>query len=349
MYWIISKENNFVKIVYIMYKDKYYKYKTKYLEWLKDQKEGSGSLDPDKGDGKDEDILESVPDSELEFDSEEEQEFNKDLEEKVNNRQNFEGFDADPGADFITDDLQQDTFDIGMYGKARGKTFEFDDFDNNEFVRLGRPNKLKILMINNKNSFDDFTEKYGCINKKDNKLYIEWNKVNKHYKGIYITSAALSDRDDTIPFMGRTKENWIDYDFNHLDDVVIFKKYRNLVHSRKISRPFKGHAVDNYSVEETEFSRITDPITNDKILLIDDIKSFDKFTRTYGIVTPSKTSNPFISIKWNQVKKDYDGIYIDKDNDFEKDRFAKAYLNNKIYDSWWEKSNVEAGVVYLFR
>jgi hypothetical protein len=326
-----------------MYKYKYNKYKTKYFKLLQE----NGSINPDNGDGQNEEVLENVPDDELEVNTIAESEFDEKLEEMTLSRKNFEGFDSDSGGDFISEDLQQEIFDIGIFGKIRGKTYDPSKFDSNQFTKLRYPSKNKILVLKDKDSFDSFTEKYGYINKKDKKLYIRWGKVSKKFKGVYIKSSVLNNREEDIPYMGRTVSNWINYDFNRLDEVVIFKPYRNLVSNRAISRPFKGHVTDEYGVDENEFSRISDPITNDKILLIDDIKSFDKFTVRYGYVKTVEKTN-VIDIDWKKVKHDYDGLYIDKDNDFYDDRYNKAFYYDKLYNSWWSHNSIEQGVVYLF-
>ena len=327
-----------------MYKQKYYKYKNKYTKWIKE----NGLNDPDIGDEDHVENLEYVPDEELDIDRLNEEEIDENLEKMLMKRQNFEGFETDSSIEYVSEDLQQDIFDVGLLGKARGKSFDFGDFDKDEFIQLNKPNKSKILRINNKDSFDTFTEKYGAINKKDKKVHIKWDLVNKDYKGVFIESSALSDRDDTIPFMGRTVPNWVEYDFNHLDEVIIFKKYRNLQHSKEISRPFKGNVVDEYAIDETEFSRITEPITNNKILLIDDIRGFDKFTAKYGLVKTKKNGS-FIDINWDNLRIDYDGFYIDKDNNFNEDRYENAFYDGKLYKSWWIKNEIESGVVYLFK
>lgn len=306
--------------------------------------------DPDKGDGYDNDDLISVSDDELELlkHDNEYNEINNKVASMAQSRNNFEDFDIDPGNDYITDQLQQEIFDVGMFGKARGKAYNGEEFDRNDFIDMNmKHDSDKILIVNNKNSFDDFTEKYGYINKKDNQLYIKWDQVNKHYKGIYIQSSALDDRDDIIPYKGKTVKNWINYDFNKLDDVIIFKKYRTLIHEKKVSKPFKGHVVDSFGVDSNEFVSISEPIQNNKILVINDIKSFDKFTKKYGVVTPSKQM-PFITIKWNNVSDDYDGITIQEDKFFKKNRYSKAFFNSNLYNSWWEKSGIASNVVYLF-
>ena len=303
-----------------------------------------GFTDPDKGDGYGNDDLIIVSDDELELvkqkQDEDEIEMDNKIESIAQSGTNFQGLDIDQ--------LHQEIFDIGMFGKARGKSYTIEQFDKTEFIDMNmKHNNDKILIVNNKNSFDDFTEKYGYINKKDKQLYIKWDQVHRHYKGIYIQSSALDDRDDTIPYKGKTVQNWINYDFNKLDDVIIFKKYRSLIRQKEVSKPFKGHVVDSFGIDSNEFVGISEPIQNNKILVINDIKSFDKFTKKYGVVTPSKQLS-FISIKWNKVSDDYDGITIQEDKFFKKNRYSKAFMNNNLYNSWWEKSGIATNVIYLF-
>jgi len=328
-----------------MYKEKYYKYKNKHKKWIRE----NNFVDPDKGDGYNDDNPESVSDEELVLRDIPDEELDKSLEEKVNDDiQQFQGFDTKAGNDVITENLNQKVMDVGLFAKARGKVCSYDDFEKKDFIHFNnKPNKTKILELDNKNSFDSFTEKYGFIDKKDKNVYIKWDQVNKKYKGIYVASSVLSDRDDTIPYMGKTKANWVNHDLKekYLDKAIIFQKYRNIMHRKEINDPFNGYVVDSYAIEENELAKIFEPINGDKkILFIDDVKSFDKFTKKYGFVKQSD-----IMIKWNKVKNDYEGVYIDKDNYFEKNRKEKAYFNDQLCNSWWDNSNIVSGLVYLFR
>lgn len=326
-----------------MYKEKYYKYKNKHNKWLQE----NNFVDPDKGDGYNEDNPESVSDDELILRDIPDEELSESLESSVNNdKQQFEGFDTKSGNDIITENLNQTNIDVGLFAKARGKLFDYSDFNKSDFIYFNnKPNKSKILHLDNHNSFDEFTEKYGFINK-DKNLYIKWDQVNKKYKGIYVASSVLNDREETIPYMGKTVQNWVNNDLRgqYLDKAIIFQKYRNIIREKEIQKPFHGYVVDSYAIDD-ELTKISDPIERDKkILLIDDVRSFDKFTGKYGFIDKSD-----ISIKWDKVKKDYDGISIDKDNFFEKNRRHKAYFHDQLYDSWWEKSNIVAGLAYLFK
>lgn len=332
-----------------MYKEKYHKYKNKHLKWVQEH----GFTDPDNGDGYDEDNPDNVPDDELEMRDIPDDELTESLEDAVeNDPQEFEGFNTGSTDDIISeDDLNQKVLDIGQFAKARGQSFDIDEFDKKCFIHLeNKPNKMKILSIDDTNSFDDFTNKYGYI--ENNNIYIRWDEVSRKYKGVLIASSSQGERqeDDTIPYKGKTKPNWVIHDLksSNLDKVLIFKKYHNLIHKKEIEKPFNGYVIDNYGVDEDEWTRITDTVTKDKVLFIDDIKAFDKFTKKYGSVKESD-GIPYININWKKVKKDYNGISIDKDNYFETNRHDKAYFNDKLCDSWWERSNIVSGLAYLFR
>ena len=180
---------------------------------------------------------------------------------------------------------------------------------------------------------------------KNKKLFINWAKVAKDYKGIHINNSVLGDRSDTIPYQDRTTADyWLYYDYNMINDVVIFHKVRDMITFKEIRKPFQGLMVDEYAISESDFVRYSDPITFDKILLIDDVKSFDKFTNKYGKLTKGK----YIDINWNRVNRDYDGFYIDKDNDFYNERKNKAFYKNEEYVSWLKQNKIYKGIVYLF-
>lgn len=243
--------------------------------------------------------------------------------------------------------LEKDLVDVGLHGVMQGKVFEYADFEENEYIKFGSGNIKKILVINNIDSFDKFTEKYGKMNKKEKKVHVQWNLVAEHYRGIYIETSALGSRKDIMPYKNKTTtENWLNYDYDYLDKVIIFVKPRKIIHHKTIDSPFHGKVVDHYSIDDNDFVHISAPIIHDKILSIDDTKSFDKFTNRYGYLK-TKNNKPRIYIKWNNVKKDYDGIYIDKDADLS-DRYNTAFYNDKKYKSWFKKSDIIPGMVYLF-
>jgi len=245
----------------------------------------------------------------------------------------------------IFHDETQTIIDIGLYGKARGKIYEENDFDTSLFIKLeNTPSISKILLIDNTADFDEFTSQYGKINKKDNNIYISWDIVAKKYKGFYLKSVAINNREEDIPYNGKTIKSWIYNDFKNIDKIIIFKKIIiPNIKLKTITKPFKAKIVDSYSIKEDEFLKITDPIIHSGILFIDNIKSFDKFTNKYGSILKSD-----IIINWIQVAKDYDGFCIDKNNNFEKDRYEKAFYENKLFTSWWNLSKLIAGMIYIF-
>ena len=318
-----------------MYKEKYYKYKNKYFNLI-------GGEDPDKVDAYDSPDLKEAPIEIYDVSLEDAEEFFDELEDKALEKENFIGFET-KGIDIVTEDLQQQIIDIGEFGKTRGKKYNIEEFDADLFASVKRPNKNKILSLKTVDEFDTFTNKYG--RKKNKKVFIKWDKVAKDYKGIYITESVLGDRSDTIPYQNRTTtDNWLFYDYNMLDDVIIFNKLRNLINFKEIHEPFRGQVVDEYAIPTNEFAKYYDKITFDKILLINDVKSFDKFTNKYGKVVKDK----YIDIDWKRVNRDYAGFYIDKDNDFFKKRKNRAYFKNEEFESWIKKDKLYKGLVYIF-
>ena len=303
--------------------------------------------EPDIPDAYDRDILNEFTEQDF-IENEQMDEFDEQVQEAVDEKEQFLGFDIDPSIDFINEDLQQDIVDIGIKGDVRGREYEYKDFEQKDFININKKNTTKILLINDRNSFDTFTSRYGELNKKEDKIFINWKNVANDYKGIYISSSSLGFRDDDIPYKDIiTKENWLDYDYNYIDKVIIFKKTRDIIYEKHIDKPFNGKVVDEYAISEEEFVDIHEENAQDKILLIADVADFDKFTNIYGSINTSH-GKTYININWRKVNRDYDGFYIDKDNDFYDDRYRRAFFNGKKYNSWLKHDKILNGIVYLF-
>lgn len=308
-----------------MYKRKYYKYKKKYLQY-----ENSFD-DPDVVDADDEDNPEVVPDDQLELVIE-----SSDLLEVLNDEDKktleFNG-----------------VFDIGKLGLMRGMSFAISDFDPRQFTKkLTHKKRTKILNIDSIDLFDQFTDKFGNINPKNGLLYIEWGKVGEKYKGIYVQSSALGEyRDSEVPFRGETVTSWVNTDFNHLDQVIIFKHPIDIVQYQRVTKPFKGYAMESEGVKPSEFVRIYDE-KKEGILIIDDIKGFDKFTSKYGRLKKNSDKQTVIDIDWQKVSRDYEGICVDSGDDLRNNRFSKAFYKGVVYNSWWKEGELDDRIVYFF-
>jgi hypothetical protein len=94
---------------------------------------------------------------------------------------------------------------------------------------------------------------------------------------------------------------------------------------------YKIKKLENF--KEVDF---TDKLKPDifSILSIKTVDMFDKFTNKYGKVI----NNISISIDWEKVSDDFNGVYLsqDQDTNLKFTRFDKALYNNKEYESWWE-------------
>jgi hypothetical protein len=95
-----------------------------------------------------------------------------------------------------------------------------------------------------------------------------------------------------------------------------------------------------YSYYEKEINKIDkDEITQnlkrpepDKILVVDTIALFDHLTSKYGSL--NKTFD-IIYIRWDKLKEDYKGFYLDQNNDLAMERRSHAMFKYKRYISWW--------------
>lgn len=307
-----------------MYKQKYLKYKKKYLMSIK------GGFVPDELTSSDE---EEVSDIE-EINEGVDEEVTEKIEEKILKEPEYVG-----DSNITTDKINK----IVPIGKSvHGKIMNYDNFDSEEyttviFTDIETPIKNKILKIDNKESFDKFTDKYGFIKKKT--LMIDWLIVEKHYRGIYVSS-SIENRVDEATYLNKVMISWVTYEYKYIDDVIIFIKEENIKYEKEINSPFKGYIMDHYAIDEHTFVTINEEIVHDKIVVINSIKHFDQFTNKYGNGD---------NIAWDKVKVDYIGLYLGDDKDLDANRREKCFFNSKLVNSWWGKGKLESGLVYMFK
>jgi len=335
-----------------MYKHKYNKYKTKYLGLMREMGV-SDSNDPDDADWYNEDntIIEDeleTPDS-SEMENEENKTISKEYRRKLSRSVPMDDELDDNDTYSLTDEIEEtdDSFDVGTLESSRGKLKKVDEFGSDDFVTIKKKKDAdKILKLATPDDFDEFTDRYGFLD--DNKtLRINWTNVTNDYMGLYINNASIRDREDTVIFKGKSYTSWLindnsNYDY---DDVLIFDQKLKSVDSKKITKPFNGKIIDPYLVDEDQIVSIRALVPSNKILLIDDLKTFDILTNKYGIVNDK---NKVIMMNWDKMGKDYKGFYIDKENDFFNNRYAMAFFNGVQYKSWWSSGGIEPGVVYMF-
>ena len=65
------------------------------------------------------------------------------------------------------------------------KEVSHTSIDINEFTTDLKPNRDKILLINDDFTFDNFTKKYGQLTKDLQYIYIQWDRVARDFKGFY--------------------------------------------------------------------------------------------------------------------------------------------------------------------
>ncbi len=301
------------------YEQKYFKYKKKYLN-----KTLKGGFVPD----------EEIPD-------EDEINFIEEVMENIEEEKNEEIEDIiEPTTKYVGDtNITTDKISkVVSIGKINGKIFDYQNFDEEEYINTLNSDTNKILTITNEDIFDEFTEKFGLIKKKN--LRIDWEKVSSQYKGIYISSTIENRVNDAV-YLGKVMTSWIINEYKYIDDVIIFLKEDEIKYEKQIDYPFKGHIMDYYAIDEQQFVSINDEITHDKILVINSIKHFDQFTNKYGEGNGSK-------IAWNKVNIDYIGFYIGDDINLKSNRYAKCFFNGKMVDSWWKVGKLYRKIVYKF-
>ena len=246
---------------------------------------------------------------------------------------------VDDNSDVVTSEVlsKSKIVDIGLLGVVRGILHDYSEYDPQDFTTIHSKNH-KILKIDTLDDFDKFTSIYGKVKKQD--ITIDWKSVAESYRGFYL-SQGIPNRYDMVPYNNKTYNSWIGRDYKVKNRVVIFKKNKNDVLKGEIIKyPFKAKIVDSYGIDEQEFTTFNESGVG-KILLMDDVKTFDNFTRKYGSLKNSK-----IMIDWMRVRKRFRGIYLD--SDLESFRKYILVYNNKQHNSWWHDYGLRDNVVYMF-
>lgn len=103
------------------------------------------------------------------------------------------------------------------------------------------------------------------------------------------------------------------------------------------------------SIKEEDFTEDVRKPNRDKILKINSVSTFDLFTKKYG---GYNKIYKHLYIKWDSVRKDYKGFYLNKSNiNLKLRREDKAMLATFQVGSWWSNEynefNVNGVMIYV--
>jgi len=247
----------------------------------------------------------------------------------------------------ISKDEKKMQQDLGLFGLVRGRQKRLSNFGEDDYTHVNAHNKDKILKLDTSDDFDNFTEEYGFLYK--NNVFIRWHKVANNYKGILINLGLKETKyEDDIIFKGKSYQSWWKTEYN-IDDnkIFIFEQPEYIKYNGKpISSPFSGKIYAENDLTQEEYTQSFSDILKNKILWIDNVENFDKFTNKYGFINKKNT----IEIDWKKAKKDWKGFYLDKDSTvvIYEQRYRKAFFNDKKYKSWLRSRDIKLGIVYVF-
>lgn len=130
---------------------------------------------------------------------------------------------SDPGKEdrrlvMVTDDNVYVSYVIKSIDKYHGKTTS----------DLKKPNKNKIFVIKDIDTFDNFTKKYGKISYSRKHIFIQWYRVANDYKGFYLDKSnvdlALRRKSRLVfgPFE-KTYNSWYAVEHSNITGTMVFK------------------------------------------------------------------------------------------------------------------------------
>lgn len=148
-------------------------------------------------------------------------------------------------------------------------------------------------------------------------------------------------------------KNEISHAINQTGGVTPYGSYVNesnnkmyKVYRTKESRIFSFREIPFRDVEKNDITADPRKPNKDKVLYINDLRSFNAFTGKYGRYD---TWNLFVA--WDEVANDFKGFYLNVDNkDLFLNVYAKARKGPYRMGSWWayEYEGLATGVM-LFR
>lgn len=373
-----------------MYKKNYEKYKRQYLKLKKNINDSGGYIDPDE-----EIDPEHMTMDHLTWDQSKPTyaySFPTEMQDSVSIT------DSEYDASISMFNRIYTVQDVGIYGKARGINVIPYKFTDSQFVKLSdgetsnkpivtTPSKLarqtdessdttpflkdsqkKILLIDNLDDFDNFTDLYGSLNVfldenvaergKQSDLFINWDQVEDIYKGVYLKDGLKEDRYEEVYYKGGVYPSWWKSEFTFPDVLMFVKPEYEKYSGEPIKKPFIGSTFKENDLTSDDYTDIWSGSDPTRVVILDKFQAFDEFTNKYGSLRLKKSDKSkkshlnntnVIIIDWNKTNSDYRGFYIDKDNTFKKDRYTTAFLSGEEYPSWWKGEGIKEGVVYIFR
>lgn len=202
------------------YREKYLKYKNKYLALKKELSEGSFFIEEEEAREAQELELNEIEDepsiSRINADR---RPYIPDIPGDVDDQFNMYVYSPTLAS-------EDKIHDVGKVGTVKGKSMNVYDLQEADKIIFGKsPDKTKVLMLDTLDHFDSFTDKYGNVIKSagDNILTIKWDEVSSNYKGLYINPGLAADRFDMAVFKDNTYKSWWTSDMEQFD-VLIFVK-----------------------------------------------------------------------------------------------------------------------------
>lgn len=120
----------------------------------------------------------------------------------------------------VTDDNVYVSYVIKSIDKYKDSDFTTD---------TKKPQPNKIFIINNIDTFDNFTKKYGKISFNRKHIFIQWYRVANDYKGFYLDKSNVDlvlRRKSNVIFgpLERKYKSWYLFEYNNISGVMVFKK-----------------------------------------------------------------------------------------------------------------------------
>lgn len=151
---------------------------------------------------------------------------NKYLQSKYNNKSDFIGGGSIDGY-YYKNNIQYKTFKTDENKYISYYEENINTINDTDITKeLKKPNPTKILVIDNIDSFNHFTNKYGQYGKDLETIYIQWDRVLNDYKGFYLDQTnnnLIIQRHQYAYYKQYRLDSWWSYEYKPYG-VMIFDK-----------------------------------------------------------------------------------------------------------------------------
>lgn len=136
------------------------------------------------------------------------------------------------------------------------------------------------------------------------------------------------------------------YKYNNLKNKLLEPKEKYFTTAQGYTIYY--HEIYPESLTPDDITHDPSSPNKDKILVINDVTSFDTFTKIFG---DANFNGQFMFIKWEKVANNFCGFYLNQDDKIFKliSYYSYNYKNKHLFTSWWSNEYFSSKVIIFHK